>query len=250
MSTLRTHKDYVKSLGYAADKELVASAGFDRQIFLWDVNTLTALTATNNTVTTSSLSGQKDSIYSVALNKAGTIVISGSTEKALRVWDPRTCGKQMKLRGHTDNVKTILISPDGSQCLSGGSDSTIRLWSLGQQRCVAVYKIHEEGVWTLTTNDTFTYFCSSGRDRRVFRTDMATNDSMMLFREKFPVLKLELDYGETDDSFSLWVATTDSSVSRWPVKPMQTETESGSHLSDSPLSTPTQISPLFTIPGQ
>ena len=51
MSTLRTHKDYVKSLGYAADKELVASAGFDRQIFLWDVNTLTALTATNNTVT-------------------------------------------------------------------------------------------------------------------------------------------------------------------------------------------------------
>jgi WD repeat-containing protein 48 len=166
MSTLRTHKDYVKSLGYAADKELVASAGFDRQIFLWDVNTLTALTATNNTVTTSSLSGQKDSIYSVALNKAGTIVISGSTEKALRVWDPRTCGKQMKLRGHTDNVKTILISPDGSQCLSGGSDSTIRLWSLGQQRCVAVYKIHEEGVWTLTTNDTFTYFCSSGRDRR------------------------------------------------------------------------------------
>lgn len=53
MSTLRTHKDYVKVLAYAKDKEQVASAGFDRAIFLWDVNTLTALTASNNTVTSS-----------------------------------------------------------------------------------------------------------------------------------------------------------------------------------------------------
>ena len=37
-------------LAYAQDKELVASGGFDNQIFLWDVNVLTALTATNNTV--------------------------------------------------------------------------------------------------------------------------------------------------------------------------------------------------------
>ena len=51
MSTLRTHKDYVKALAYAESKEIVASGGLDRQIFLWDVNTLTALTATNNTVT-------------------------------------------------------------------------------------------------------------------------------------------------------------------------------------------------------
>lgn len=44
-------QDYVKALAYAKDKEQVASAGFDKAIFLWDVNTLTALTATNNTVT-------------------------------------------------------------------------------------------------------------------------------------------------------------------------------------------------------
>lgn len=47
----RHSQDYVKALAYAKDKELVASAGLDRQIFLWDVNTLTALTASNNTVT-------------------------------------------------------------------------------------------------------------------------------------------------------------------------------------------------------
>lgn len=51
MSTLRTHRDYVQALAYAKDKEQVASAGLDKSIFLWDVTTLTALTASNNTVT-------------------------------------------------------------------------------------------------------------------------------------------------------------------------------------------------------
>ncbi len=44
----------MKALAYAKDREHVASAGLDKQIFLWDVNTLTALTATNNTVTSKS----------------------------------------------------------------------------------------------------------------------------------------------------------------------------------------------------
>ena len=51
MSTLRTHKDYVKALAYGKDRELVASAGLDKTIYLWDVEKLAALTASNNTVT-------------------------------------------------------------------------------------------------------------------------------------------------------------------------------------------------------
>lgn len=54
MSTLRTHRDYVQALAYAKDREQVASAGLDKAIYLWDVNTLTALTASNNTVTSES----------------------------------------------------------------------------------------------------------------------------------------------------------------------------------------------------
>lgn len=41
----------MKALAYAKEQEQVASAGLDKAIFLWDVNTLTALTTSNNTVT-------------------------------------------------------------------------------------------------------------------------------------------------------------------------------------------------------
>ena len=63
----------------------------------------------------SSLNGNKDSIYSLAMNQSGTVIVSGSTEKVLRVWDPRTCQKLMKLKGHSDNVKALVLNRDGTQ---------------------------------------------------------------------------------------------------------------------------------------
>lgn len=66
-------------------------------------------------ITASSLSGSKDSIYSLAMNYTGTVIISGTTENVLRVWDPRTCQKMMKLKGHTDNIKAIVVNKDGTQ---------------------------------------------------------------------------------------------------------------------------------------
>ncbi|XP_028822922.1 WD repeat-containing protein 48a isoform X1 [Denticeps clupeoides] len=288
MSTLRTHKDYVKALAYAKDKELVASAGLDRQIFLWDVNTLTALTASNNTVTSkhcfiffphfyydiqnfskyfhflisslkslpcllillnstaSSLSGNKDSIYSLAMNQMGTVIVSGSTEKVLRVWDPRTCAKLMKLKGHTDNVKSLLLNRDGTQCLSGSSDGTIRLWSLGQQRCIATYRVHDEGVWALQVNEAFTHVYSGGRDRKIYCTDLRNPDIRVLIcEEKAPVLKMELDRS-ADPPSAIWVSTTKSTVNKWSLKGIHNFRASGDY--DNDCSAP--LTPLCTQPEQ
>lgn len=214
MSTLRTHKDYVKALAYARDKEQVASAGLDQTIFLWDVTTLTALTASNNTVTTSSLTENKDSIYSLAMNQSGTIIVSGSTEKVLRIWDPRTCQKLMKLKGHSENVRALLVNRDGTQVLSASSDGTIRLWSLGQQRCITTMRIHDEGVWALQANESFNMVFSGGRDRKIFMTDLRSERHALICEESAPVLKMSLINSDTSTP-GLWVATTDSSIKYW-----------------------------------
>ena len=54
MSSLRTHRDYVKKLAYADDKDIFASGGLDRRIYIWDVCTLKCLTTNNNTVSSKS----------------------------------------------------------------------------------------------------------------------------------------------------------------------------------------------------
>lgn len=228
LSTLRSHKDYAKCLAYAKDREVIASAGFDRMIYLWDIQALTMLTTTKNTVTTKPLDGSKNSIYSLAINQCGTLVASGSTEKVIRLWDPRSRQKLLKLRGHTDNVRSLLFSKDGSSLLSASSDGTIRLWSIPQQRCVSIIRVHDEGVWTLQTNDSFNFVYSGGKDCKVFRTDLKnTSNTTLICEESAPILKILLvdrnypNSSARNQGSSIWVATTDSAIKNWNLSPKE-----------------------------
>ena len=60
------------------------------------------------------------------------MIVSGSTEKVLRVWDPRSCAKLMKLKGHADNVKALILNKDGTQVNSLNVNKSI----IEQMRCL------------------------------------------------------------------------------------------------------------------
>ena len=62
------------------------------------------------------------------------------------------------------------------QILSGSSDGTVRLWSLGQQRCIETFHVHDEGVWALAVSEDFNTFYSSGRDKRVCMTELSEGE--------------------------------------------------------------------------
>ncbi|GFY92006.1 transducin/WD40 repeat-like superfamily protein [Actinidia rufa] len=144
--------------------------------------------------------GHKESVYALGMNDSGTLLVSGGTEKVVRVWDPRTGSKTIKLRGHTDNIRALLL------------DSTGRLWDLGQQRCVHSYAVHTDSVWALTSTSTFSHVYSGGRDFSVYLTDLATRESILLCTKEYPISQLALH----DDV--IWVATTDSSINKWPAE--------------------------------
>eukprot|EP00271_Cylindrocystis_brebissonii_P020851 TRINITY_DN713_c0_g2_i5.p1 TRINITY_DN713_c0_g2~~TRINITY_DN713_c0_g2_i5.p1 ORF type:complete len:1017 (-),score=193.27 TRINITY_DN713_c0_g2_i5:791-3841(-) len=186
--------------------------------------------------------GQKESVYALAINDAGTMMVSGGTEKALRVWDPRTGTKQWKLKGHTDNVRAVLLDPSGRYCLSGSSDAIIRLWDVGQQRCIHSYaRVHTDSVWALAGNPAVSagaIIYSGGRNGALYATNLKTRASVLLATEDKPIVRLALvkkhpqEQQQYDHSLQngstghmeggegsrewLWAATTDSSFRRWP----------------------------------
>ena len=45
------------------------------------------------------------SVYTLAMNAAGTVLAAGTAQQVIRIADARTGGKIMKLRGHTGNVR-------------------------------------------------------------------------------------------------------------------------------------------------
>lgn len=251
--TLRQHSDYVICLSVAEqNSNMVASGGLGGEVFIWDIEaalvpitkstdaaedegsngiissgnsgmpltTLRTVNSGNNIsvhnqshgYTPVTAKGHKDSVYALDMNDSGTLLVSGGTEKVIRVWDPRTGSKNMKLRGHTDNIRSLLLDASGRYCLSGSSDSMIRLWDLGQQRCVHSYAVHTDSVWALASTPTFSHVYSGGRDFSLYLTDLSTRESILLCKKEHPILQLALQ----DDS--IWVATTDSSVNKWPAE--------------------------------
>ncbi|XP_058770498.1 uncharacterized protein LOC131644112 [Vicia villosa] len=250
--TLCQHSDYVTCLA-ASEKNsnIVASGGLGGEVFIWDIEAALASAAKCNdsmdddasncvngsgnllpmtrlrTIGSSnsismqtqtegyipvSAKGHKESVYALAMNEGGTVLVSGGTEKVVRVWDPRSGSKTMKLKGHTDNIRALLLDSTGRFCLSGSSDSMLRLWDLGQQRCVHSYAVHTDSVWALASNSTFSHVYSGGRDSSLYLTDLHTRESILLSTGEQPILQMALH----DDS--IWVASTDSSVHRWPAE--------------------------------
>ncbi|KAK4468616.1 hypothetical protein MN116_007806 [Schistosoma mekongi] len=217
MSTLGTHKDYVRVLAYAQHREEVASAGLDGAIFLWDIRTLTALTPTNNTVETRPLTTNDESTYSLAMNSSGTVIVAGGPHKRISVWDPRSRSKPFDLRSHTDSVRALVVRANGEEIISGSSDGTIKIWSLGMQRCTDTIRIHSESVFTLQVNNNWSTVYSAGKDRKIWATDLHNPcHSTLIGEETDPILKLLLHEGQSQ-SF-LWSATCNTNVSRWPIK--------------------------------
>ncbi|GAQ87661.1 Transducin/WD40 repeat-like superfamily protein [Klebsormidium nitens] len=159
--------------------------------------------------------GHKQSVYALAINEAGTLLVSGSTENAIRVWDPRSGQKQFKLRGHTDNVRALVLDPSGKFCLSGSSDAIIRLWDLGQQRCIHSYAVHTDSVWALAANSAFDHVFSGGRDGCIYSTDLSSRESVLLAVEPQPVLAIALAERAPSPP-SLWASTPASDLHRWP----------------------------------
>jgi len=179
----------VSCLAYSPQRNQLFSGGFDDQIYLWEMSSLTALTVENSTVTCTNLTGAHNSIYSIDANPSGTIVAAGGTEKQIRLWDPRTQEKLMKLKGHKDNVKSVKLSQDGTYCVSASSDGTVRLWSLGEQRVIRVFQISEIGIWALAVDPNFRWVYAAGKQGEITALSLVEPDyNYSVTRVNSPIL--------------------------------------------------------------
>jgi WD40 repeat protein len=58
----------------------------------------------------------------------GKVILSGSNDKTVRVWDADTNTEVCKLSGHSETVCCVSISVDGRLIASGSQDKTVRVW--------------------------------------------------------------------------------------------------------------------------
>ena len=74
------------------------------------------------------------------------LVVSGSGDKTLRLWDVAS-GKCVKtLEGHSNGVNSVCFSKDDKLVVSGSYDRTLRLWDVASGKCVDTLEGHSGGV--------------------------------------------------------------------------------------------------------
>jgi len=111
----------INSLAFNPDGSLLASAGRDMTVRLWDPSTGEPIGEP--------LTGHEDWVSHVAFSPDGSFLASASWDGTLRLWDPSS-GVPIgtPFSGHEAPVNTLAFSPDGSILASGGWDNTIILW--------------------------------------------------------------------------------------------------------------------------
>lgn len=213
--TLGQHDDYVKCVAAPpADMGApwVASGGLDKRIFLWDLSG-------HGKMLSIDCSGEekpeKGSVYALAAGR--NIIANGGPESIVRLWDPRSGNRVSKFVGHTANIRSILISDDGDLLLTASSDQTVKLWSVTAGRCMYTFTMHNESVWSLSSETPdLGVFYSSDRSGLVVKTDVRGSLDHMDDGLSLAVAK------ETDAVYKIvtcgdhiWTATPSSSINRW-----------------------------------
>ena len=75
------------------------------------------------------LTGPMEGIKSIDFSPDGKIIVSGSKDGTVRLWDTTT-GKHLRtLREHLWDVNSVCFSPDGKMIASGSVYGTLRLWN-------------------------------------------------------------------------------------------------------------------------
>ena len=75
------------------------------------------------------LNGHTGFVSSLAFSPNGQIVVSGSWDNTIRLWNPRTEEHLTTLTGHTDRVTSVAFSANGNMLASGSWDKTVRFWN-------------------------------------------------------------------------------------------------------------------------
>ncbi|MDY7023563.1 MAG: NB-ARC domain-containing protein, partial [Cyanobacteriota bacterium] len=152
------HLNWVRTVAFSPDGEMLASGGADRLVKLWNVRTGACI---------KTYSGQAGEVFSVAFSGDGSKIASGGGDCTIKLWDTQT-GKCLKTcEGHTDWVRSVAFSPKADILASGSQDQTVRIWDVNTGETLNICHEHQAGIRSVAFNQNGRLLASGSSDRTI-----------------------------------------------------------------------------------
>jgi len=210
---LRGHEGLVQSIDFSPDGTLLATAGTEGKVLLWDVETGDEV---------ASLDGHDPAqlVNRAVFNPDGTILASASDDQAIIIWDVATLRPQKTLLGHSSWVQTLAFSPDGEVVASGGGDRVINLWDVESGELQQTLRGHNGPIWDLDFSPSGRLLASASADATGAIWDTTSGEVIRdLTGHNAAVLAISFDElggtiatGGADNNIRLWDVTTGDQI--------------------------------------
>ncbi|KAI9284509.1 quinon protein alcohol dehydrogenase-like superfamily [Umbelopsis sp. AD052] len=93
------------------------------------------------------LSGHTDGVMCLQFCDTSNILITGSYDKTVRIWNLETGEVIRVLTGHTRCVRALQF--DDAKLVTGSMDHTLKIWSLQTGQCIRTLEGHTDGIVSL-----------------------------------------------------------------------------------------------------
>ncbi len=125
------------SAAFSPDGTLLAVAPTFRNIELWDISDPNNVHQVTEVAGAGNYGGHIINLSVLAFSPDGSL-LAGVNGSDVILWETTAFTEVGRLSGHTDSINTIAFSPDGTLLASGSDDRTVRLWHVPYRVEIAV----------------------------------------------------------------------------------------------------------------
>ncbi len=115
------HRDTLYAAVFSPDETQIATAGYDRNIFLWDASTGEKIRE---------FKGHNGAVFDLAFSPSGKNLVSACADETVKVWNVAT-GQRLATLGQPEGeVYAVDVTDDGQYVIAGSADNRLRVWRL------------------------------------------------------------------------------------------------------------------------